>query len=143
MVAHAQAAQVPQGGNQADGSMAAHAKKAYVVKENDAGCAGAVCRLHQQRAHQHAGAARFVDHRRAEGVVFVPKHLQLVGDTTAAQGGTAADYHPGRLAGSMRINDGNPSHAAVSRERRSEVGSPSSALRSTTFGTFGRLAIPW
>ena len=68
-------AQVRQRRNETHRAVAAHAEITNVVKKNHARYARLVLRLHQQRAHHHIRAARFVDHRRTRTVELALKFI--------------------------------------------------------------------
>ena len=65
------AAEVRERDDDADGAVAAHAEVADVVEEDDAGGAGRIGRLAEQRADDDVGAARLVDDGGAEAVEAV------------------------------------------------------------------------
>ena len=96
--------------NQTDRAVAAHAEIADVVEKDHPRHAGLVRRFHQQRPHQHIRAARFVYHRRAEGIVLFTENLQPFGHRALAQVRTAGNDNACRFAAGVGINDGDLFH---------------------------------
>src|ERR1017187_1338567 len=91
--------------HQPDGAVAAHAEVADVVEEDDAGVAGRVGGLAEQGPDDGIVAARFVDHRGAEGVELGAKAFEALGDRARAQIRPSGNYYPGGLAAGVRIDD--------------------------------------
>jgi hypothetical protein len=56
--------------------VAAHAEIADIIKEDDAGGAGGVLRLTEERTYHDVGTSRLVNHGRAETIVFLTEALQ-------------------------------------------------------------------
>src|SRR5579859_399270 len=129
------APQVGEGGQQTDGSMAAHAQVADVVEKDDPRDARGVLGFDQDGADDHNRAARFLDDRRADMVVSLAEFFQLVGGASFAKRGTASDHDPGGFAACVGINNG--------KAWRHGLGSAASgALFNNRPGNFGRVAMP-
>src|ERR1019366_8836522 len=99
------AAHVFQGGQQADGAVAAHAQVADVVEEDHAGVVGGAGRLAQQRAHDGVVAARLIHGGRAEAVEPGAEAGQALGDGAVAQVGAARDDDARGFSAGVRINN--------------------------------------
>ena len=69
--------------------MAAHGEAADVVEEDDAGHAGRITGLDQQRAHQHVRPARFIDDGGTEPVKLAAEPLELLRQRPRTKGGPA------------------------------------------------------
>ena len=113
MLAGVNAAHVIKSGDEADGSVAAHAKVTDIVEKNDARSARGIGWLEKGCADDNIRAARFVDDRGSERVMLVAKNFQPFGDAAAAKVGAAANDDASGFATSMRVYDGNASHAEV------------------------------
>ena len=92
------AAQMRERDHQADGAVPAHADRADVVEEDDAGGARLVRRLDEQRPHDHVRAARLVDARGTVAVELPGEALAPCGEAAAAEVGHAVDHHASWLA---------------------------------------------
>src|SRR6185503_14205678 len=110
VLARLDASHVRERDHQADGAVAAHADHADVVEVDDAGGAGLVCRLDEQRTDDHVRAARLVDARRAVAVELPREALAPLGQAAAAEVRHAVDHHAGGLAAGMRVDDADLLH---------------------------------
>ncbi|MNL47993.1 hypothetical protein D3C87_1708150 [compost metagenome] len=98
-------AQVGQGGDQADGAVAAHAQVPGIVEEDHAGGVCRVLRRAKQGAHHDVAAAGLQDGCRAPCVVFVGQAALPFGHVARAQIGKAGDDKPGGFTAGMGVDD--------------------------------------
>ncbi|MFT5130465.1 MAG: UDP-glucose 4-epimerase, partial [Rhodothermales bacterium] len=111
MFAGADASEMGQCGDDADGAMSAHAEIADVVEKDDARCGLRTARRAEQGADQHIAAAWLEDDSRANGVVRITKALALCCQVAFAQLWPASDDDASGLAARMRINNTYSRHA--------------------------------
>ena len=78
---------------EADRPVAAHAEIADIVEEDDAGRAGRVVRLAQQRADQRVVAARLVDGEAADMIELARRSGAPLGERPAPERRPAVDDH--------------------------------------------------
>ena len=117
MVARSDAAQMGEGRHQADGAMAAHAQVTDVVEKNDAGDAGRVFGLNQQRADHHVRTARLVYDGRTKRIVLLSEYVQFISHAAAVKLGSAAHHDARGFAAGVRVNDRNAFHDAAMGDR--------------------------
>jgi len=96
--------EVGEGGDQADGAVAAHADKSNVVKEDNAELVGRVRRLTEECADDGVITARFIDDGGAKLVVMFAKDGKAFAHGTGAEVGCAGKHEPGRFTAGMRID---------------------------------------
>ncbi len=85
--------------------MAAHADVSDIVEEDDAGRAGAVARLAQQRPNDRVVSVRLVDGEAAEMIELAGEAGKPLGERAVAKRRAAIDDHARRLALGMGIDD--------------------------------------
>ena len=107
VLARRDAAQVGEGVNEADGSVAAHAEVAYVVEEDDPGDAVRMLRGAQQGADEDVRAAGLGDNAAAEVRELRAKLVETLGHCGSGQFRTAGEHEASRLACGMRVEDGD------------------------------------
>ena len=108
MFAHANPAQIPEGGGHADHPVAAHAQVARVVEEDDAGNRRRIDRLDQHGAHQNLRPPRLAQNRAAANDrVDCEKFPGARPEGRKAQMRAARDDTSGGLACGMRIDHFN------------------------------------
>ncbi len=100
----ADALQVGQCRNQADGAVTTHSQVAHIVEEDDACGAGGIQRIAEQRADHDVRTAGLIHHGGAETIVLVAKTLQPAGKRSSAEIRTTMHYEPSWLAPSMGID---------------------------------------
>src|SRR6266702_8684837 len=105
MYAWGDAAEIGEGSDEADGSVAAHADVSNVVEEDHAGGALGVDGLAQERADDHIRAAGFIHRGGSQVVVFASQELQALRQGTRAQIWSTGEDEAGGLPLGMRVEE--------------------------------------
>ena len=107
MDARADSAEMREGDDEPDGSMAAHADIADVVEEDHTGGAGGIDGIAEERADDYVRTARLIDDRCAEIIMQTLEAISAIGERPTAEIGSTIDDEAGRLSGGVRVEDGN------------------------------------
>jgi hypothetical protein len=110
-------AQVCEGDEQTNGSMAAHAEAAGVIEEDDAGDATGVSRFTEQGPNHSFKCSGFGDHGAAKGLVLALEAVSPFVQGSIAKRRSTIDDATSGLSTGVRINDSDLLQAHTSSTR--------------------------
>jgi len=105
MLAGLDAPHVSERGDQADGSVAAHAEIAYVIEEDDARGRFGIDGIAEQGTDDDLRTSRFADDASAEVVEFLAKSFPAFSQGSVAEIGSPRDNHTRRLPFRVGVDD--------------------------------------
>ena len=109
------AIQKGEGRDEADGAVTTHAEVSNIIKEDDAGGAGGINGIAEQRADDYVGASRLVHDCGTKIIVLAAKTLEALGKRAGAEIGASTDNDASGFASGVGVDDAN----SAGRMRRS------------------------